>query len=70
MLVAMKNRNRIKDILETQGRSIYWLAKQVEMSYQAIHALVNSPEIPTGTAYGTVTRISEALGVSIDELSE
>lgn len=70
MLVAVKAKNRIPDILTKQKRSIYWLAKQVEMSYQAIYALVNAAEIPDGTSYGTLAKISDALGVSIDELAD
>lgn len=68
MLVATLPRNRIKALLEVQGRSIYWLAKKVDMSYQAIHSLVSAPSIPEGTSYGTLKRISDALGVGIDDL--
>lgn len=68
MLVATMPRNRIKSLLDAQEKSIYWLAKTVDMSYQAIHGLVSSPSIPEGTSYGTLKRISDALGVGIDEL--
>lgn len=62
--------NRILDILNTQGRSIYWLAQQVEMSYNAVHRLVKSTSIPEGTSYGTLKRVSRALDVSVDDLEE
>lgn len=68
MLVATLARNRIKDILDDQGKSIYWLAKQIKMSYQAVHSLVNAPHIPEGTSYGTLKRICEVLNVGIDDL--
>jgi DNA-binding Xre family transcriptional regulator len=68
MLVATLSRNKIKGLLDEQGRSIYWLANQVDMSYQAIHRLVTSPTIPDGTSYSTLKRISDALGVGIDDL--
>lgn len=68
-MLAMRQ-NRILDILDAQGRSIYWLAKQVKMSYQAIHRLVKSPTIPEGTAYGTLRRVSQALDVGVDDLEE
>lgn len=70
MLVATLPSNRIKSLLETQGKSIYWLAKAVDMSYQAVHALVNAPSIPEGTSYGTLKRISDVLNVGIDELED
>ena len=68
MLVVREN--RILSILQAQGRSIYWLAKQVEMSYQSIHRLAKSPSIPEGTSYGTLRRVSRVLDVSVDDLEE
>ena len=70
MIVALGAKNRIQDILVQQGKSIYWLAKTAGMSYQAIHSLVTSSEIPSGTSYGTLKRVSDALGVGIDDLEE
>lgn len=70
MLVATMPRNRIKELLDERGKSIYWLTNQVDMSYQAIHKLVSSDTIPDGTSYGTLKRISEALQVGIEDLEE
>lgn len=60
--------NQIQGILESKGLSIYRLAKRVEMSYQSIHKLATATAIPEGTAYGTLRRVSGALGVTIDDL--
>ena len=65
--VAMNN---IKALLTERGKSIYWLHKQVGMSYQAVHKLANAPAIPPGTTWGTLTRIAAALAVSVDELTK
>jgi len=62
--------NQIKRLLSQRGKSIYWLARQAGMSYQAIHALANSATIPTGTAWGTLQKVAAALGVSVDELEQ
>lgn len=68
MLVANKPHSKLMSILKAQGRSIYWLANQVDMSYQAIFALVKAEKIPDGTNYVTLRKISDALNVPIDEL--
>jgi len=64
----MSAMNNIKNLLTERGKSIYWLHKQVGMSYQAVHKLVNAPAIPPGTTWGTLTRIAAALGVGVEEL--
>lgn len=68
MFVATLPRNRILDILKERGKSIYWLAASIGMSYNAVHSLVKSPHIPEGTSYGTLKKVSDALGVGIHEL--
>ena len=70
MIVATLSRNRIKDILDSKGMSIYRLAKTVDMSYQAIHALVTADQIPSRTTYDTLKRIANVLQVEIGELEE
>jgi DNA-binding Xre family transcriptional regulator len=62
--------NNIKALLTERGRSIYWLAHEVGMSYQAIHKLANAPAIPPGTTWQTLQRVAAALGVSVDELTK
>ena len=64
----MSAMNNIKALLAVRGKSIYWLAHEVSMSYQAVHKLVNAPAIPPGTTWRTLTRIAAALGVGVAEL--
>lgn len=68
MLAMAIEHNKIGELLKDKGWSIYKLSKEIEMSYQALHALVNSEQIPNGTAYGTLKKIARALGVGIDDL--
>lgn len=71
MLVAtLERRNRIADLLEEKGITPYRLADLVGMSRTAIYGLVNAEQIPDGTSYVTLRRVSRALGVGIDDLEE
>lgn len=69
-LTMTRRHNRIKELLDAQGRSIYWLAGEVDMSYQAIHSLVNADQIPGGTSYSTLRKVANVLGVGVDDLEE
>ena len=69
LLVATK-RSRIKELLDAQGKSIYWLANEAEMSYQAIYRLVHADAIPGGTSYSTLVKVAGALGVGIEDLED
>jgi len=61
-------RSRLMALLNERGWSIYRLAQEIEMSYQAVYTLVTSPNIPEGTNWGTLTKVSSVLGVSIGDL--
>ncbi len=63
-------RNKIADLLAEREISIYRLAKEADLTYQGLHNLVRSKQIPDGTAYGTLRRIAEVLGVTIADLEE
>lgn len=65
---TMPRQNRIGDLLERQGWSIYKLAKAVGMPYHNIKRLVDAKQIPDRTAYKTLLNVSSALGVKIDDL--
>lgn len=57
--------NRIKKILEEQGRSQAWLAKQLDKSYTVVTNYCNNnsqPSIPT------LVKIAELLDVDVREL--
>ena len=68
MLLVETRRNRIKALLDARGKSIYWLAAEADMSYQAIHRLVNSEQIPGGTFYSMLLAVAGALGVGVEDL--
>lgn len=59
--------NRIKDILESQGRTQTWLAKQLDKSYVVVTNYCNNnkqPSIPL------LYKIAEILDVDVRELLE
>jgi transcriptional regulator with XRE-family HTH domain len=60
--------NRIKELLDSQGKSAYWLAKQTGISTQSIYNIINSDLNIDEMQYRTVRRIASALGVSPEEL--
>ena len=68
MLVAVQPRNRIKDILDAKGWSIYQLADQAGISYPQLFRLVKAEQIPSGTNFGTLKKVARALDVSIEDL--
>jgi DNA-binding Xre family transcriptional regulator len=70
MLVATTKRNKIPEILDDLGWTIQDLSRKVVMTYHHVHKIVRAEQIPPGTTYETLTRISTALGVSIDDLEE
>lgn len=67
-MLVMTRRNKIKKILKDRDISIYQLAKDTGLTYQTVHALTNSDQIPDGTAYGTLRKVAEVLGVSVSDL--
>ncbi|UII75176.1 helix-turn-helix transcriptional regulator [Flagellimonas sp. HMM57] len=59
--------NKIKEILESQGRTQTWLAKQIDKSYVVVTNYCNNnkqPSIPL------LYKIAEILDVDIRELLE
>jgi hypothetical protein len=68
LVATLERRNRIPEILEQKGVTAYRLASMVDMTEKAIYSLVNSKQIPPGTAYITLRKIADALGVSLDTL--
>ena len=59
--------NRIKDILELQGRTQTWLAKQIDKSYVVVTNYCNNnkqPSIPL------LYKIAKILDVEVRELLE
>ena len=59
--------NKIKDVLESQGRTQTWLAKQIDKSYVVVTNYCNNnkqPSIPL------LYKIAEILDVDVCELLE
>ncbi len=59
---------KIDEILEQQGKSLYWLAQATELTYPTIHKLVggNTKSI----SFDTLERICKALEVDISDILE
>jgi lambda repressor-like predicted transcriptional regulator len=62
--------NNIPKLLEKKGWSIYRLNKKAGLSYNTTHNIATSEKIPPHTAYDTLRRIADALGVTIDDLED
>jgi len=56
----------IKRILDEQGRTMYWLAKQTGDADTKIGRILRAVNVPSA---GFLIRTSRALGVSLDELT-
>lgn len=70
IVTVVERRNQIGKLLDERGITRYRLARDTEMSNKAIYDLVAAPQIPEGTAYGTLLKIAEVLGVGVEELEE
>lgn len=60
-----KKLHRIKEVLEEQEKSGYWLAKETEISYNSIHGYIKGRIEPSLT---NLFRIAEALKINPREL--
>lgn len=65
MAKGQKKLHRLKDVLEREEKSGYWLAKETGISYNAINGYVNYKMEPSLT---NLFRIAEALGVNVKDL--
>lgn len=59
--------NRLPALLDRRKWSIYELQKRTKLTYNTVHSIVNA-RIPGGTTYGTLKKITAALGVKISDL--
>ena len=57
--------NRIKEILEEQGRSQKWLAIQIEKSYNMVNAYVQNRQQPR---LEVLRKIAQVLDVDVKDL--
>lgn len=59
----------IRELLEKQGHTKYWLYKKLEpMSYQNFNRIYNNET--TGIKFDTLEKLRDAFGVSFDEMFE
>lgn len=61
-------RLRIKEILETKGKSNYWLSQQLGMCYRNYHNIVTNQT--SAIRFETMERLCEILEISVGELFE
>lgn len=61
-------RLRIKEILQEQNHTKYWLYKQMDMSYQNFNRIVNNET--TSIRFDILDKISRILSVSVGDLFE
>lgn len=60
--------NRISKLLEDQGRTPYWLAKNTHISTQSIYHIIQNGTDIDEMKYKTLRLIAQALGVGIEDL--
>ncbi len=65
MASSAKKMNRIKDVLQAQGRSQTWLADQIDKSYVVVTNYCNNNSQPS---IATLRDIAKALDVDVREL--
>ena len=66
--MMMPRQNRISELLEGKGWSVYKFAKVLGMPYHNVKRIATSDKIPDGTEYKTLLAFSKALEVRIDDL--
>ena len=59
---------RVLDILEEQGKSKYWLCKNLEMHYVSFNKMVNNQTI--SIRFDTLDRMATLLDVPVGDLIE
>ena len=59
---------KIDQILEKNERNIAWLARKVDMTYSAIHALVNNQT--QSISFDTLYKICKVLDCNIEDVLE
>lgn len=60
--------NRIKEFLDRQEKTAYWLAKETGISTQSIYNIVKGDLDIDNLQYRTVRLIAQALGVDTEDL--
>ena len=66
--MIMPRKNNIPHLLKSRKWTIYKLAKLSGMPHHNVSNIVKADQIPERTEYKTLLALSDALGVSIDDL--
>ena len=66
--LVVKVRLRIREIAESQGRSMTWLSHHAEIQYDTVRGIWNNPY--RDCSITTLARIALALHVDVNELYE
>jgi hypothetical protein len=64
--LVIRIRLKVKEIAESKGRSMVWLANHSEVQYDTIRGIFNNPGREVSIL--TLAKIAHALGCKIDEL--
>ena len=57
---------KVKELLKKQGKTKYWLVKNMECSYQSISALMNNET--TGIKFNTLEKICNLLNCTPNDV--
>jgi len=68
--MIMPRKNNLKNMLDSRKWTIYRLAKLTGIPHHNVSKIVKADQIPERTEYKTLLALSEALGVSIDDLED
>ena len=58
--------NRIKEILDEQDKTIYWLAQQTDIRYNTIHSLVNNKT--ESVKFEIIDKVCDVLNCDVTEI--
>lgn len=59
---------KIEELLQTQNKSLYWLAQETELSYPTIHRLASSKT--SSIAFDTLDRLCYVLNCNTQDIIE
>lgn len=60
--------NRVRQVMEDRGMTMYRLAKETGLTYQTVHNLVNPNKQLTRIDMDTLERLCRVLGAQVGEL--
>lgn len=67
-MLILPVKNNLSELLEKNGKSLYWLAKETGISYPTLHK-INKNETD-GIKFNILEAICTALGCKLEELLE